>query len=330
MNSFRKNISTLSLLLGLLFLSVAATAQDKDKSAESDTTEIAFKDRRIIIISDDEGKRVEIKDKDVIVIEDGDASEIIIEEEGYEEGYEEGEDEYDESFEYEYEDEFDPDYDHKEKKRKSAKRSKVGLLAFDLGIANYYNGSVYGVDAATPDLELNAFRPGAHVALHFLPTRASISRRGGVSLKTALTIDWSNYYFVNDIRLIDAEEQLLIENTNIDFTRNKLAARYAQIPLLLSFNSDPGGDDGLEVSVGVYGGILWKAWTKQVYFEDGQKKVDKVNGAYHLNPLRYGLMGRVDFKWFDLYVMYNLSDLFEEGQLPQTQTLIAGINIIDF
>ena len=116
----------------------------------------------------------------------------------------------------------------------------------------------------------------------------------------------------------------------MDLTKNKLTARYVQMPLLLNINTDPGGDDGLSVSFGVYGGVLWKAWTKQVHEIDGQKVVDKAVGDYQLNPIRYGLMGRVDFKWFDIYAMYSLTNLFVDNQMPQTQTFVAGVNIVNF
>ena len=62
---------------------------------------------------------------------------------------------------------------------------------------------------------------------------------------------------------------------------------------------------------------------------DAQGNV-KVNGEYNLNPFRYGLTARIDFKWFDFYLNYNLSEMFEEGNNPSTQTFVAGINLIDF
>lgn len=306
---------SLSLFVALLMTGFVAMAQtenpDPDSDTEtiiitSDTTEILLGKRKFIIISDDEGKKLEIKkpsDDDWEEEEDNDADEAE---------HEEGDDDW------------DPDYEKKESKKKY---SDVGLLAFDLGHTDYFVDNKYGIDAAgNPALELKAFRPGSHVALHFLPTTVSMIQ-GVVNLKSAITIDWSNYYFVNDITLQEGAETLVIDTTGINFDKNKLTARYVQIPLLFNINTDPGGDDGVSMSFGVYGGILWKSWTKQVSGELGKVKVD---GDYNLNPYRYGLMARLDFKWFDIYAMYNLSNLFDEGIAPETQTLVAGINIIDF
>ncbi|MEZ4828335.1 MAG: outer membrane beta-barrel protein [Bacteroidia bacterium] len=295
-------VKSLSLIMAFLMSGFVALAQTETPENEgdtetivitSDTTEIILGKRRFVIISDDEGKKMEIKKSDDDVDSESD-------------------------------DDWDPDYEKKESKKNY---SDVGFLALDLGHTDYFVDNQYGVDAAgNPALELKAFRPGSHVALHFLPTTVSVVR-GVVNLKSAITVDWNNYYFVNDITLREGAETLVIDTTGVNFDKNKLTARYVQVPLLLNLNTDPGGDDGVSISFGVYGGMLWKSWTKQVSSELGKVKVD---GDYNLNPIRYGLMARVDFKWFDIYAMYNLSNLFDEGISPQTQTFMAGINVIDF
>lgn len=293
------SLRTLSVLLISLLIWGTSFAQDEEgEVVKSDTTEISWGAKKLVIISDSEGKRIEVK-------EDGEADDSESREVWT-----------------------DDDYDHNHKQnRKKRQRSEVDLLGFDLGVTNYYVDGTYGVDAAIPELEVRQFRPGAHVALHLLPTRVSLIGRGAVNLKSAITVDWSNYYFTNDITLREGQEQLTIDTTGVSFSKNKLMTRYAQIPLLLSFNTAPGTNDGVEISVGGYAGVLWGARTKQV--SDAEGKV-KINGEYNLNPFRYGLTARVDFKWFDFYLNYNLSEMFEEGNNPTTQTFTAGINIIDF
>lgn len=328
-----------ALLLSLMVLGTAAVAQGNTPNSQNekaiDSTVIELKTRRIIIISEDGEKRVVVKEKkgndpynsgegDVIIIEESTDSE-----EAYEYAEEE---EYMEEEEYEFEDQEEYNYEHKKKKR--GKRSDVDLVAFDLGLTNYYAGGLFGANVINNGsanlLALNEFRPGSHVAVHLLPTTASLIGRGAVNLKTALTIDYTNLYFAKNVVIQDNGEQLTFTESATNFSRNKLTARYVQIPLLLNVNTDPGGKDGVSISFGVYGGMLWKGWTKQVYEENGQKIVDKVNGDYNLNPFKMGLMGRLDFKWFDIYVMYNTTPLFQDGQFPETQTVVAGVNFINF
>jgi len=294
-------------LLGLLmaFMAAPAWAQtdpestDEETVTPADTTEISWRGKRYLIIKDESGKRVEIKDSDGNEVEE---------------------------FEFGEEDEWDPNTENKEVSRRRS-RSHVGGVAFDLGITNYYVDGNYGRNAAPEQLELREFRPGAHVALHILPTTVSLIGRGAVNLKTAITVDWNNYYYVNDVTLIEGPESIEFDTASVSLSKNKLMARYAQIPLLLNFNTAPGTDDGLRVSVGGYAGLLWRARTKQVSDANGTTKQE---GEFNLNPYRYGLMARVDFRWFDIYLQYNLSELFIEGEGPSTQTFMAGINIIHF
>lgn len=282
------------------------TPEKVGKETKSDTTEIEFKNKKFVIITDGQGKR--------FTIEEANKSDESDDEDF---DWESSDDEDDEDY--------DPDYDNKSKS--SRKRSEVEFLALDLGVTNYYRNGEFGVDAASPQLEVRTFRPGSHVALHFLPTRVSLIGRGAVNLKTALTVDWTNLYFTNPITIQRGQDQLTIVEETREFTKNKLMSRYFQIPLMLNFNTDPGGDDGLSVSVGGYAGVFWKARTRQESDELGTVKFED---DFNLNPFRYGLTARVDFKWFDFYANYNLSSLFEEGSSPVTNTFNVGVNIINF
>ncbi|MEO0473314.1 MAG: outer membrane beta-barrel protein [Bacteroidota bacterium] len=300
MNANPLYTKTSSLLFALLLLfSVSSIAQS---SRRSDTTEVAFKNKRIIIITDEDGKRVEV-------------TEIVDEEAEY----------VDES---QWEDDDNDDRDRgNEKKRRN--RSQVNLLGLDFGLTNYYihDTRAYGTAAVPNELAVKEFQPFSHVALHLLPTTVSIAGKGAVNLKTAITVDWNNYNYTNDVTLINAPEGLLTDTSAISFDKNKLVARYLQIPLMLNINTAPGTNDGLSVSFGPYVGVLWKAFTKQV--SEDRKKIKEI-GDFGLNDIRYGFMARFDLKWFDIYAMYNLSDLFAENQGPQTQTFMAGINVINF
>ncbi len=271
-----------------------------------DSTTIMWGNRsRIIITEDKEGNRI-IK---LVKKKDG---EVVIEDD----------DDWDED------DDWDDEDDYREYKRRKYNNS-VDFLAFDLGLTNYYNDNNFGVDAVDPDLEVRAFRPGAHVALHFLPTTVSLFGRGVVNLKTAITIDWTQYYFTKNIRILPDQDTLTWTFPGIEFDKNKLTTRYAQIPLLLNFNTNPGSDNGLSFSIGGYAGVLWGGKTKQVSDEEGK---EKVRDEFNLNRFRYGLTARLDLKWLDFYANLNLSQVFEENEDRgiNTQSFTVGVNIIDF
>lgn len=276
-------------------------------TAKMDTTEIAWKDKKFVIISEDGVKRVEIVEL----------------------GEDEAEDDEEGDWEWDEED-FNPEYQTKEHVNNGNHGySDVKLAGLDIGLLNFYSPAGFGADAITgsPDLEVNDFRIGSHVALHLFPTTVSLIGRGAVNLQTAITIDWSNYYFKGNNVMVETSEGFEWEETGVNYDKNKLAVRYAQIPLMLNVNSDPRGDDGVRISAGGYVGLLWNARTKLVSETNGTEKID---GDFGLTRVRYGLMGRVDFKWFDFYVMYNLTPMFEDSTPTDAQTVVAGINIIHF
>ncbi|MEL6673681.1 MAG: outer membrane beta-barrel protein [Bacteroidota bacterium] len=326
-------ITLMALMLTGPFIFAQSEEDEKTVEVGTDTTEIAWKNRKLIIIADEDGRRFEIKEVDR---KDTDEEADERREKDHDYDHDDDVDEYEED---DY-DGYEPDYDKKTKRSRKSGNS-VDLLAFDLGITNYYVDGLYGADAATPEMTLKDFRPGSHVALHLFPTQVSLIGRGAIYLKTAVTVDWNNYYYVNDITPVGGEDGItfsdqLNDQLTAPLEKNKMMVRYAQIPLLIGIDTRPRSDgDGLRVSVGGYAGVLWKARTKQV--DENNIKV-KTPGTFNLNPIRYGLTARVDFGWFDIYLNYNLSELFLEGEGPllanntrgNTQTFTAGINIIHF
>ncbi|MCI4669278.1 MAG: PorT family protein [Bacteroidia bacterium] len=307
------------LVLTLAFVSFhfVATAQDESKTVKeieeryeidevtSDTTKITIKTKTVTIIKDEDGRHISIED----------SKEVL--------------DEAKKEFEEREEEEWDEKFDYQPKERvDERKSSQVGGLALDLGFAHFINGNTFGNNAVNPELAIKDFRLGSHVALHVLPTRVSIAGKGKVNIKTAISVDWNNYYFTSNVTLIEGDEGIEFGQAEENLSKNKLTTRYAQIPLLLNFNTAPGQKNNVSFSVGGYGGLLWSAHTKQVT-EEGKKKT-KNKGNYNLNPIRYGLTARLDFRWLDIYVNYNLSEVFAQNEGPTTQTFEAGINVIDF
>ncbi|MEM6265604.1 MAG: hypothetical protein AAGI38_24085 [Bacteroidota bacterium] len=259
----------------------------EEGESENDTTVIRMRRRQIIITTGDDGTNISIEDYD-------------------------GDDDDDDEDWYD-EDEWRP--------------VMVDAVGLDIGTTNYLVDGNVGADAAIPDLEVRNFRFGGHVALHLFPTTISLFGKGTVNLKTAFTIDWSNYYYTNDITLRSEQDQVTIDTTGVLFRKNKLVARYVQIPLLLSFNTSPRTDRGVVISVGGFAGILWQGKTKQVSDEEGRVKV---RDDFNLSRQRYGVTARFDFRWIDLYFNYHLNNLFEDGEGPETQMFTAGLNLLDF
>ena len=280
---------------------------------DSDTTEVDLKKRKIVIIHEGEGKpRVQIEKK-----EEGDRrieeKEITIEED-HEDAFGREDDEDDED-----------DEDEDDKKRKKA---KVELLGLDIGLNNFIHPDNFQPQELRENLELQTFN-SRHVAIHLLPTTLPFDRQGYVNLRTALTFDFNNLRLANDQIIQRDQEVVTFLAADAPLKRNKLRATYIQLPLLLHFNTNPSRSKrAIKIALGGFGGLLIDGKTKVVYEEGGTK--EKAHNRFNMNPLRYGLTARVDFRWFDFYFNYNLSPFFKEQEGPATNLFSAGINILDF
>jgi len=266
---------------------------ETENENDGDTTEVKLKGRKVIIIKDNDGTHVSVKKKGS---------------EGH--GDSEG--------------------DEEEDKECCEKRKAVDVepFALDLGLNNYLtDGKLAKI--SDPRLQLNAWR-SVDVNCYFAPTRVALTNNGKVNLKTAISLNMNNLMFNNDSSYLTKNPVDYLSFTKVDqpLQKNKLLATYVQLPLLLNFQTNPGKDSkNVSFSIGGYAGYLLGSRAKHIK-ADGDKV--RENGNYNLNPIKYGLTARLDFRWFDFYVNYNLSSLFEDKKGPTTQLVSAGINLLDF
>ena len=81
-------------------------------------------------------------------------------------------------------------------------------------------------------------------------------------------------------------------------------------------------DKGIRLGAGVYGG--YRIWSRTKYvFNDGKAKS---TGNYQLNNLRYGIRGQLGFSGIDLFVEYDLSQVFQENRgAPELNRIQFGV-----
>jgi hypothetical protein len=145
-------------------------------------------------------------------------------------------------------------------------------------------------------------------------------------LNTAITLDFNWYHFDNgSLMLTKNADTLVMGAYDSPFKKNKLRTGYAQIPLLLAFNTRPGNKNNVHIAVGGFAGLRMGA--KQILVKEDKKA--KNDGDYNLADFRYGFTARFDFRWIDLYANYTLTPMFNSGQGLQGQTISFGVNLID-
>lgn len=117
--------------------------------------------------------------------------------------------------------------------------------------------------------------------------------------------------------------------------KNRLAAKYLHVPLLLNFESTTRHYNSFRVSAGGYGGLRIGSNQKIKFKQrddngvDG-KKLYKEKDNFNLNNFVYGLKGELGYGPVNLYAKYQLNDIFKDSVTDELQTMSVGIMIVPF
>jgi hypothetical protein len=131
-----------------------------------------------------------------------------------------------------------------------------------------------------------------------------------INLIYGLGMEFNNYRYARNISYIPGYPTKIIRDS-VNFSKNKLMAEYISVPLMLNFNSNPARPSkAFKMSLGVMGGYLVKAKTKQISKERGKvRKVDDFN----LNKSKFSLTGDIGYGPVKLYANFALTPLHDYG-----------------
>ncbi|MFY7839920.1 MAG: outer membrane beta-barrel protein [Lacibacter sp.] len=207
------------------------------------------------------------------------------------------------------------------KKRKDSKKSNVSTnwLIVDLGFSNVNDQTNYAVPAT------QAFFPGGtkeqlelrngrsiNVNVWFFMQRVNLIKHV-VNLKYGLGVEMNNYSFEKSVRY-NTEPVTNITIDNIKYRKNKLAADYLTVPVMLDFNFAPKRKKGYGFSAGVSAGYLYAARQKMKSEQNGK---EKVRSDFNLEPWKLSAVGELNLGAVRLYGSYALNELHKNG-LQQT------------
>lgn len=204
-------------------------------------------------------------------------------------------------------------------RRKPANRSAIGI-GIDLGFNNYTDNTNYASTAT------QQFAPGAtkdwfklkngksvNVNLWFFMQRLSIIKNV-VNLKYGLGLELNNYRYQENIRF--TENPTTVYKDAIHYSKNKLAADYITIPLMLNFNFTPHKDNGrpFGFSAGASVGYLYASRQKFISGETGKRKI---KDDFDLRPVKISYIAELQLGPVNLYGSMATQSIFEKG-LDQT------------
>lgn len=182
---------------------------------------------------------------------------------------------------------------------------------FDIGFSNYTDNSNYPTaitDVAIGEDEMKA-RAGKsrNVGIWIFMQRLNMIKHV-VNLKYGMGLELNNYHFENK-KIRFSESPTFIDLGNQGMSKNKLAADYLTIPLMLNFNFTPGKRNNFGVSAGVSAGWLYSA--RQKTKENGD--VEKVKSDFDLRKWKLSYIGELSLGPVKVYGSYAFQSMFEKG-----------------
>ena len=220
----------------------------------------------------------------------------------------------------------------KQKERQAKKQSNVSTnwWVFDLGFSNYVDNTSYGTAGSYlvnrpgyPALDKNDFKLRAgksvNVNVWIVMQRLNVVKHY-VNLKYGIGLELNNYRYKSSISYKEGgpvpytatqTNAPFIFRDSISFSKNKLAADYVTVPLMLNFTSNPWRKDkGISFSAGVSAGYLYSQRNKQKSSERGK---DRNKGDYDLQRFKLSYIAELGLGPVRLYGSYSPKSIYENG-----------------
>jgi len=152
---------------------------------------------------------------------------------------------------------------------------------------------------------------------------------GRLSLESGFGVSWYNFKFEDaSLRLNKTDTDLQFVNGIGDsFKKSKLTASFLNVSLVPVFDFGSRENKGIRIGIGGYGGYRLGSRTKYVYKQDGNREKDKDRGNFYLNNWRYGVRLQLGLKGTDLFINYDVNELFNTGRAPELNAFSFGITL---
>jgi hypothetical protein len=192
----------------------------------------------------------------------------------------------------------------------------------DLGFANYKDETNYAaaqqsgfVTSGISGKDNLKLRTGKSVNVNIWVFMQKLNlAKHVVNLKYGLGVELNNYRFDDErVRLTKNPTTVGIDPALADADKNKLAADYVTVPVMLNFNFTPGRYRGFGLSAGISAGYLYSARQKTKI--DGDK--DKLKDDFNLEKWKLSYIAELSLGPVRLYGSMAMKNMWEKG-LDQT------------
>jgi len=194
------------------------------------------------------------------------------------------------------------------------KNLSTNWLIFDLGFLNYNDKTDYSNagDFAAPGITKNDLKlytvKSSNVNIWLFMQRLNISNHA-VNLKYGLGLNMYNYRYNSNISF--QEDPPFVKMDTLDFSKNKLYAAYATVPLMININPFPKHRHGFNFSLGVSAGYRMNTHTKQISDEFGKVKN---HDNFNIDPWLLAYTAEMGIGPVRVYGSYSINTLFQDAK----------------
>jgi hypothetical protein len=229
----------------------------------------------------------------------------------------------------------DKDYNYN---RKYYNKSNVttNWLIFDIGYSGFNDRTDYGGAEAQAFLQNPNGTPlnsgdfsikGLGISnfnLWFFMQKLNLHKHV-INLKYGFGIENTNYYYKTPLTYVDGGT-VYVKRDDVLFSKNKIAADYFTAPVMLNFSTNPDSrNGGLQLSIGISGGMLYSARQKQISDERGKQK-QKTD--FNLDRWKAAWVAELGLGPVKLYGTYSINPLHKYG--VEQYPWMAGIRFSTF
>lgn len=231
-------------------------------------------------------------------------------------------------------DNWDRSWDERRTRKTRYYRRTYHSINFDIGTNNFL-----AANGALPNQnnELYSVRPWGswYVGINSIE-RTRLARK--FFLEWGGGISWYNFKFENDqVRISKDDNGVMFskDQRDVDFVKSKLTTTYLNVSVVpvidfsgrgrkpMVWNGNGGGS--FRIGLGPYAGYRIDSYSKLVYKEGGDRHREKDHDSYYLNNFRYGLRFQLGFKATDIFVAYDLNELFASNKGPKLNAFSFGL-----
>ena len=220
--------------------------------------------------------------------------------------------------------------------RSEPKNVSTNWLIVDLGFSNYTDRTNYSntgnylynragvAPLGTNDFNLDVTK-SLNINVWLFMQRLNLIQHH-VNLKYGLGVELNNYRYNSAVSyrkenpfVTGQAPAPTIFRDSVSFSKNKLAADYFTVPLMINFCTNTSNQNkGFSISVGVSGGFLYNQRNKQISGARGKQKVENGLG---LEQFKFSYIGEIGLGPVRLYGSYSPTSFYKKGLDMRPYTL---------